>query len=72
MKTKTPITELIAYMDQNRYFIGNDLHAEFERFLALERLHIERAFIKGEVAALNGRRTPSEEYFEENYTQGRG
>lgn len=71
MKTKTPITELIAYMNQNRYFIGNDLYAEFERFLTLERLHIERAYAAGKCAVIDRNVMASEDYFKENYVQGR-
>lgn len=70
-KTKTPITELIAYMNENRYYMGSDLRAEFERFLALEKQMVQEAYVKGKNDVVFGVDLSGEEYFEENYTQGR-
>lgn len=35
---KTPLQELMHYMEQNQYFIGNDLLAEYKKLLKKEKL----------------------------------
>jgi len=34
---KTPLQELMYYMEQNQYFIGNDLLAEYKKLLEKEK-----------------------------------
>jgi len=34
---KTPLQELMHYMEQNQYFIGNDLLAKYEELLEEEK-----------------------------------
>ena len=36
---KTPIQELMEYMDQNQYFIGNDLLDKYNELLEEEKDH---------------------------------
>ena len=34
---KTPVQELMEYMEQNQYFIGNDLFAKYKELLEKEK-----------------------------------
>jgi len=34
---KTPLQELMEYMEQNQYFIGNDLFAKYKELLEKEK-----------------------------------
>lgn len=36
---KTPVQELFEYMEQNQYFIGNDLLAKYKEMLEKEKEH---------------------------------
>jgi len=36
---KTPLQELMEYMEQNQYFIGNDLLAKYNELLEVEKAH---------------------------------
>ena len=36
---KTPLQELMEYMEQNQYFIGNDLLAKYNELLEEEKDH---------------------------------
>ena len=36
---KTPVQELMEYMEQNQYFIGNDLLAKYKDLLEKEKEH---------------------------------
>jgi len=36
---KTPVQELMEYMEQNQYFIGNDLLAKYKELIEKEKEH---------------------------------
>jgi len=36
---KTPVQELMEYMEQNQYFIGNDLLAKYNELIEKEKDH---------------------------------
>ena len=36
---KTPVQELMEYMEQNQYFIGNDLLAKYKELIDQEKEH---------------------------------
>jgi len=36
---KTPLQELMEYMEQNQYFIGNDLLAKYKELIEKEKEH---------------------------------
>lgn len=36
---KTPLQELMEYMEQNQYFIGNDLLAKYKELIEQEKEH---------------------------------
>ena len=36
---KTPVQELFEYMEQNQYFIGNDLLAKYNELIEKEKDH---------------------------------
>ena len=38
---KTPLQELMEYMEQNQYFIGNDLLAKYKELIEKEKQEIE-------------------------------
>ena len=43
---KTALTELIEWMEQNQYFIGNDLYAKQKELLKKEKEQIVEAYIR--------------------------
>ena len=45
MKKKTALEQLIDWMEQNQYFIGNDLYVKQKELLETEREQIEEAYI---------------------------
>lgn len=61
----TPVQELMRYMEQNQYFIGNDLLAKYKELIDKEKEQIERAFEEGMFHHTNGL-TPKE-YYEETH-----
>lgn len=61
----TPVQELMRYMEQNQYFIGNDLLEKYNELLGKEKEQIERAFEEGMFHHTNGL-TPKE-YYEETH-----
>ena len=68
---KTPLQQLIEFMEQNQYFIGNDLYAKQKELLKKERVVIVDAYCCGDMdynkVALPG--TRAEEYFNETFEQ---
>lgn len=44
---KTPLQELYEFMEQNQYFIGNDLYAKYHELIKKEKEVIQDAFIEG-------------------------
>ena len=44
---KTPIQELYDFMEQHRYFIGDDLHKKYKDMVNKEKEVIENAYWKG-------------------------
>jgi hypothetical protein len=36
---KTPVQQLFEYMEQNQYFIGNDLLAKYKELIDIEKEH---------------------------------
>ena len=44
---KTTLQELIEWMEQNQYFIGNGLYAKQKELLEKERKQIENAYYDG-------------------------
>ena len=61
----TPVQELMRYMEQNQYFIGNDLLAKYKELIDKEKEQIERAFEEGMFHHASGL-TPKQ-YYEETY-----
>lgn len=53
---KTPLQELMEYMEQNQYFIGNDLLAKYEELIELEKQQIIDAHINGQSEFDEGKR----------------
>lgn len=45
---KTPIQELFEFMEQNQYFIGNDLFDKYQELLDKEKEVITDAYVVGE------------------------
>jgi hypothetical protein len=41
---KTPLQELMEYMEQNQYFIGNDLLAKYKELIEEEKELIKDAY----------------------------
>lgn len=41
---KTAVEELIDFLEQNQYFIGNDLFQEFARVKELNKNQLEKAY----------------------------
>ena len=67
---KTALQQLIDYMEQNQYFIGNDLYAKQQELLETEREQIEEAFIAGmEFIPVDPVRykEDSEQYYKDTY-----
>ena len=65
----TPLQQLIEFMEQNQYFIGNDLYAKQKELLQKEKEVIVDAFNHGcfgEIGKFNG---DSEKYFNEIFEQ---
>ena len=44
---KTPLQQLMEYMEQNQYFIGNDLLAKYKELIEIEKQQIIDAHING-------------------------
>lgn len=44
---KTPIQELFEFMEQNQYFIGNELFNKYQELLKKEKEVITEAYIEG-------------------------
>lgn len=44
-KMKTPLQEFYEFMEQNQYFIGNDLYNKYNELLEKEKEVIADAFI---------------------------
>jgi len=44
---KTAMQQLIEFMEQNQYFIGNDLYEKQKELLKLEQKQIEDAYDEG-------------------------
>lgn len=53
---KTPLQQLFEYMEQNQYFIGNDLLAKYEELIELEKQQIIDAHINGQSEFDEGKR----------------
>jgi hypothetical protein len=62
---KTPLEELMYYMEQNQYFIGNDLLAKYKELLEKEKEVIMNAFIEANVQ--EGRFTHLNKVYAEYY-----
>ena len=43
---KTPLQELMEYMEQNQYFIGNDLLAKYNEILEKEKVEFIHCWIR--------------------------
>jgi hypothetical protein len=61
---KTPLTELIEFMEQNQYFIGNDLYAKQKELLEKEKQMAVDAVNSNK--GINGWKD-GEEYFNETF-----
>jgi hypothetical protein len=61
---KTPLTELIEFMEQNQYFIGNDLYAKQKELLEKEKQMVVDAVNSNK--GINGWKD-GEEYFNETF-----
>jgi hypothetical protein len=61
---KTPLTELIEFMEQNQYFIGNDLYAKQKELLEKEKKMVVDAVNSNK--GINGWKD-GEEYFNETF-----
>jgi hypothetical protein len=61
---KTPLTELIEFMEQNQYFIGNDLYAKQKKLLEKEKQMVVDAVNSNK--GINGWKD-GEEYFNETF-----
>ena len=44
---KTPIQEFYEWMEQNQYFVGNDLYGKYHELLEKEKEVIEKAWWAG-------------------------
>ena len=53
---KTPLQQLFEYMEQNQYFIGNDLLAKYKELIELEKQQIIDAHINGQSEFDEGKR----------------
>ena len=53
---KTPLQELMEYMEQNQYFIGNDLLAKYKELIEIEKQQIIDAHINGQSEFDEGKR----------------
>jgi hypothetical protein len=80
---KTSLQKLIEFMDQNQYFIGNDLYSKQKELLKEEKemvidayhqgqLRLIEILIKKEIGISNPNTNPmedAEEYFKEKFEQ---
>ena len=70
---KTPIQELIEWMEQNQYFIGNDLYGKYHELLEKEKEVIMRVYQDGLDNGFSNGNWKLEEYYEETFkTKERG
>lgn len=53
---KTPLQQLMEYMEQNQYFIGNDLLAKYKELIEIEKQQIIDAHINGQSEFDEGKR----------------
>ena len=53
---KTPLQQLMEYMEQNQYFIGNDLLAKYKELIEMEKQQIIDAHINGQSEFDEGKR----------------
>ena len=53
---KTPLQQLFEYMEQNQYFIGNDLLAKYKELIEMEKQQIIEAHISGQSEFDEGKR----------------
>jgi len=72
---KTPLSQLIQFMEQNQYFIGNDLYAKQKELLEQEKQMVIDAFDNGAqelddwYSYPSGGTKTSEQYFNETFEQ---
>ena len=68
---KTPLQELIEWMEQNQYFIGNDLYSKQKELLEKERVEIQNAYFEGKMDSVRPNRGHmiAELYFKERYNE---
>ena len=66
---KTPIQKLIEFMEQNQYFIGNDLYAKQKELLEEEKQMVIDSWIDGEGRFFDAGTEiiEAEKYFNETY-----
>ena len=64
---KTPLQQLFEYMEQNQYFIGNDLLAKYEELIELEKQQIIDAHINGQSEFDKGKRREYNDVLALNY-----
>ncbi len=69
-KKKTPLHLLIEWMEQNQYFIGNELYAKQKELLEYEREEIKEAYkFAAESPSTELSEEWAEEYYNETYKQ---
>ena len=67
---KTPLAQLIQFMEQNQYFIGNDLYAKQKELLEEERQNLTDAVTYGNRQDFyDGTETLGDQYFNKTYDQ---
>ena len=67
---KTPLAQLIEFMEQNQYFIGNDLYAKQKELLEEERQNLTDAVTYGNRQDFyDGTETLGDQYFNKTYEQ---
>ena len=49
---KTPLQELMQYMEQNQYFIGNDLLEKYKELIEKENQEFIGCYIRGYIRAM--------------------
>jgi hypothetical protein len=71
-KMKTALQELIEWMEQKQYFIGNDLYAKQKELLEKEKEQIKEAYKFGlESPSIDLSEEWAEEYYNDNYNQNK-